>query len=202
MIWTGCRKITAGYIIPRDLKNARSDPEFAASLRRRPEYNRRKYNARLPLSSFDLQRYLPYLLNRAAIRITEAFQRELRKDDLTVVMWRVLAVLWHDGAMRLGALAEATSIEVSTLSRLVTAMQARGLVSRTRSIEDARAVEVDLTAEGRAIAERIVPLALDYEATAIAGMSVEDGNALRRLLIQLYGNLSGLPQSAETSNEA
>ena len=152
------------------------------------------------MSSFDLQRYLPYLLNRAAIRITEAFQRELRKDDLTVVMWRVLAVLWHDGAMRLGALAEATSIEVSTLSRLITSMQARTLVSRTRSTEDARAVEVDLTEEGRAIAARIVPLALDYEATAIAGISGEDGDALRRLLIQLYDNLSGLPQPLDSTD--
>ncbi|MDB5360510.1 MAG: ohrR [Rhodospirillales bacterium] len=145
------------------------------------------------MSSFDLQRYLPYLLNRAAIRITEAFQRELRKDDLSVVMWRVLAVLWHDGAMRLGALAEATSIEVSTLSRLITTMQARMLVSRTRCTDDARAVEVDLTAEGRAIAERIVPMALHYESMALADMSAADGDALRRLLTRLYGNLSDLP---------
>jgi DNA-binding MarR family transcriptional regulator len=154
------------------------------------------------LSSFDLQRYLPYLLNRAAIRITEAFQRELRKDDLSVVMWRVLAVLWHDGSMRLGALAEATSIEVSTLSRLITSMQTRMLVSRTRSTDDARAVEVDLTVEGRAIAERIIPLALQYESTALADMSAADGDALRRLLIRLYGNLSGFPEPPDTSTEA
>jgi DNA-binding MarR family transcriptional regulator len=147
---------------------------------------------RRPLSSFDLQRYLPYLLNRAAIRITEAFQRELRKEDLTVGMWRVLAVLWHDGAMRLGGLAEATSMEVSTLSRLITSMQTRMLVSRTRSTEDARAVEVDLTSEGRAVAERIVPMALEYESTAIAGMSAEDRDALRRLLTELYGHLPAI----------
>lgn len=153
------------------------------------------------MSSFDLQRYLPYLLNRAAIRITEAFQRELRKDDLSVVMWRVLAVLWHDGSMRLGALAGATSIEVSTLSRLITSMQARMLVSRTRSTDDARAVEVDLTAEGRAIAERIVPLALQYESMALAGMSAADGDALRQLLTRLYGNLSELPEPPDLSTE-
>lgn len=154
------------------------------------------------MSSFDLQRYLPYLLNRAAIRITEAFQRELRKDDLSVVMWRVLAVLWHDGSMRLGALAEATSIEVSTLSRLITSMQTRMLVSRTRSTDDARAVEVDLTAEGRAIAERIVPLALQYETMALADMPTADGETLRRLLTLLYGNLSGFPEPRDPSAEA
>jgi MarR family transcriptional regulator, organic hydroperoxide resistance regulator len=154
------------------------------------------------LSSFDLQRYLPYLLNRAAIRITEAFQRELRKDDLSVVMWRVLAVLWHDGSMRLGALAEATSIEVSTLSRLITSMQTRMLVSRIRCTDDARAVEVDLTVEGRVIAERIIPLALQYETMALADMSAAEGDALRRLLTRLYGNLSGLPEPPDTSTEA
>ena len=154
------------------------------------------------IESFDLQRYLPYLLNRAAIRITEAFSRELRQFDLTVVMWRVLAVLWHDGSMWLTELAAATTIEVSTLSRLITTMQSRGLVGRAKSPEDARAVVVDLTEAGRAMTEKIIPTALRYEAAAVDHISDQDRDLLRRLLIQLYGNIGVLEPKPEEGDPA
>lgn len=142
------------------------------------------------MSGFDLQNYLPYLINRAGIRISDHFSVELRRFDLSIAMWRVLASLWHDGPMRLCDLADSTSIEVSTLSRQITGMQRRRLVTRTRATDDARAVEVDFTVEGRAITGQIIPLAAAYENVALQGFTAEEGAALRRLLTQLYRNLA------------
>jgi len=142
------------------------------------------------LSDFDLQSFLPYLINRAGIRMSEAFAVELRRLDLTIAMWRVLAALWHDGAMRLCELAASTSIEVSTLSRQITGMQRRHLVTRTRAADDARAVDVDLTPQGRSVTDKLIPLAVAYEHAALRGVSAEEAALLRRLLIRLYGNLA------------
>jgi len=143
------------------------------------------------VSGFDLQSFLPYLINRAGVRISDHFAVELRHFGLSIAMWRVLASLWHDGAVRLCELADSTSIEVSTLSRQITGMQRRHLVTRTRATDDARAVEVDLTPEGREITARIIPLAAAYETMALQGFSPEDAAMLRRLLTRLYGNLTG-----------
>jgi MarR family transcriptional regulator, organic hydroperoxide resistance regulator len=142
------------------------------------------------LSDFDLQSFLPYLVNRAGVRLSDDFSVDLRRFDLSIGMWRVLAALWHDGAVRLCELAASTSIEVSTLSRQITGMQRRHLVTRTRATDDARAVEVDLTPQGRAITAQLIPLAVAYEQAALEGFSVEDATLLRRLLTQLYGNLT------------
>jgi DNA-binding MarR family transcriptional regulator len=141
------------------------------------------------LSGFDLQAYLPYLINRTGVRISDQFGVELRRFDLTIAMWRVLASLWHDGAMRLSDLSDSTSIEVSTLSRQITGMQQRGLVTRTRATDDARAVDVDFSAEGRAITSRIIPYAVAYETKALQGFGADDAATLRRLLTRLYQNL-------------
>ena len=140
---------------------------------------------------FDLTTYLPYLLNRAGFAASTAFQDALAEFSLTVPAWRVLAVLLHDDRVRVGELAERTSIEFSTLSRLVGALQKRGLVARKPGKDDARVVHVSLTARGRAVAQRLLPEAVALEGRMSAGMSAAELRDLRRLLDKLYDNIRG-----------
>lgn len=146
---------------------------------------------------FDLDDYVPYLLNRAGTRIAASFAQMLRSHDITLPTWRVLAALHDNDGQRMGQLAEQTSIEVSTLSRLVGTMEGRGLAQRTRSAphdgaRDARAVTVHLTRNGRTLTERIVPVALEYENIALAGLTSAETNALKDLLRRLYDNMATL----------
>ena len=104
---------------------------------------------------FDLASYLPYLVNRVGARLAEAFSGELADLRITLPMWRVMAALCQKAGQRVGELAEVTSIEVSTLSRLLRAMERKELVRRARSLEDARTVLVELTDAGVAITSAV-----------------------------------------------
>lgn len=139
---------------------------------------------------FQLGDYVPHLLTRAGISISHNFSRQLDQFGITLPMWRVMAALLDEGEQRLGDLARLTAIELSTLSRIAASMEAKGLVTRRRSGQDARAVLVALTPEGRRSAETIVPHALDSESAAVAGMSDEEVRTLKHLLQRLYGNLA------------
>lgn len=142
---------------------------------------------------FDITDYLPYLLNRAGSRIATAFTDAIRDRDISLPMWRVLAALHHSDGQRIGALAEATSIDVSTLSRLVGAMQRRGLVERRRPDKgDARIVTVSLTEGGRLTTEAILPLAERYERVALSGFTAEEERMLKTMLRRLYTNMADL----------
>lgn len=140
---------------------------------------------------FDLTTYLPYLLNRAGFAASAAFADALAEASLTVPGWRVLAVLLQVERVRVGELAERTSIEFSTLSRLIDALGRRGLVARRPAKDDARAVHVTLTARGRAIARQLLPKAVALEGRMSAGMSSAELHDLRRLLDKLYENIRG-----------
>jgi DNA-binding MarR family transcriptional regulator len=94
----------------------------------------------------NLQTFLPYLLNRAGLRVGLMFSRDIEPFDITLPMWRVMVELRHNGDHRLGELSERTSIDMSTLSRLLVAMQRRNLIVRRRSGVDARALSLTLTA--------------------------------------------------------
>jgi len=133
----------------------------------------------------DLSEYLPYLINRVGSAVSESFGDVLANDALTISMWRVLAVLLHNGPQYMSNLAEQTTVELSTLSRLIGTMQRRGLVARKRSTADGRQVRVTLTARGVALTTRLLPAAAAVEERMIDGMSRSDVTTLRRLLKKL-----------------
>jgi DNA-binding MarR family transcriptional regulator len=141
-------------------------------------------------AKLDLGDYLPYLVNRVGSIIAEQFGAEaLAEHGLSIAMWRVMAVLAANGSQRQIDLAELTSIESSTLSRLVTRLVRMRLVTRSRSTRSNREVAVKLSPKGSALVARLIPIAQDYEAIASAGLSREELAVLKDCLRRIYGNM-------------
>jgi DNA-binding MarR family transcriptional regulator len=132
----------------------------------------------------------------------ELFSRRLEPYQLTLPMYRVMAALWHRDGQRLGDLSEMTSVEISTLSRLVGVMQRKGLLSRTRSDSNARTVEINLTRTGRALVEKLIPLAQRHEEVALTGFDTAEVDTLKKNLITVYRNLDVLDREISEEEAA
>jgi DNA-binding MarR family transcriptional regulator len=139
-----------------------------------------------------LDGYLPYLLNRAGARIASAFGEEMRGLGTSLQAWRVLAALRERDGRRMGDLSTTTSIEVSTLTRLVDNMEKTGLVARRRDANDTRAVLLHVTAAGRRLTRRILPVAERYEEVALKGFAAAEAETLKAALRRLYANMDDL----------
>ena len=141
---------------------------------------------------FDFSEYLPYLINRVGSALVDDFVRmTLARRHLSIAMWRVLAVLSSDGGHRQIDLAAKTSIDVSTLSRVVGRLVKMGVVTRTRSASNSREVVVQLTPKGVTLLAEAIPKAITAERTAISGISAKDLAVVRRSLRRMYQNLAG-----------
>jgi DNA-binding MarR family transcriptional regulator len=143
-----------------------------------------------------LDLYLPYLINRAGVSLAARFGAALRQAGVTLQDWRVLAALREHDSQRLTELAVRTSIEVSTLSRLVGGLEASGLVSRSRDSDDARAIAIRLTADGAAATATLIPAAQSLEREALAGLNEEEITTLKNLLNRIYDNMAAQPPIA------
>ncbi|HEY4170690.1 MAG TPA: MarR family transcriptional regulator [Reyranella sp.] len=139
-----------------------------------------------------LAQYLPYLLNRAGARIAAAFNAEMRQIGASLQVWRVLAALREQDGRRMGDLSKTTSIEVSTLTRLVDNMEKDGLVVRRREAGDARAVSLHVTPRGQRLTQRILPIAERYETVALEGFTAGEIAVLKKALRRLYDNMDAL----------
>jgi len=139
----------------------------------------------------NLPDYLPYLVNRVGAALVARFTADaLEEHGLTIAMWRVLVALSDRGVQRQVDIAGLTSIDVSTLSRLVSRLIAMGLVTRLRSAKSSREVVVRLTAQGEALVGTLIPVARALEKSAIAGLPKGELAAAKTALRRIYANLS------------
>ncbi len=81
------------------------------------------------------------------------FARMLRERGLEVhpAHGRVLFVLWQEGALTVYELAKRVSLNKSTLTNTIDALEAAGLVTRTAVPGDRRKILVEPTAKNRAL---------------------------------------------------
>lgn len=97
---------------------------------------------------------------RRILRAVALHSRELaRQHTLTAPQLICLRELDGRGELSLGELAEAVSLSPATVTGILSRLEARGLVERTRAAEDRRRVTTRLTVEGRKLVRR-TPLPL------------------------------------------
>lgn len=99
--------------------------------------------------AFDLDGFLPYLLNQAAERASRSFQPVYRSAyGMTRTQWRVIANLGRFGAMTARDICAVSHVEKTKVSRAVAALEANGLLAREPSPQDRRAEILSLTQRG------------------------------------------------------
>lgn len=103
-------------------------------------------------SGFDLEDFLPYLLNQAAEAASRGFQDIYRsRYGMTRTQWRVMANLGKFGAMTARDICTISHIEKTKVSRAVAGLEQEGLLARNPSRQDRRAELLSLTDKGLAI---------------------------------------------------
>lgn len=142
--------------------------------------------------SYRFTSSLPYLLNRVGVRMGELFSQRLAEHDLTLPMYRVLVVLRQEGPQRLGDLCAMVTVEMSTLSRLVTSMKRKGLLSRVRPEDNARTVRIDLTKAGQNLADALMPIAAHFEEVGTGTFTDAEIAWLKQALNTINANLQTL----------
>ena len=138
---------------------------------------------------YRLTNSFPYLLNRVGVQMGELFSRRIAGYGVTLPMYRVMAALWETGDQRLGDLAVMTTIEISTLSRLVGEMKRRGLVTRARL-------------KGRTLVEELIPIAIHFEEVAVRDFPSKNISDLKTILAEIYESLKSLEPEIEEANKA
>ena len=149
----------------------------------------------MPKQPFDLENFLPYLLNQAAEATSQAFQAEYRRDyDLSRTQWRVMANLGKFGAMTATDICKISHIEKTKVSRAVAALEARGWLNRRASTEDRRAEILGLTAAGQSVFADLGERALAYDSDLRASLGGALARALDLTLRQLVERFPGVAE--------
>ena len=135
---------------------------------------------------FELQNFLPYLLNQAAEESSLAFQN-IYKDRYGMLRteWRVLFHLGIYGRMTAKEICERSKMHKTKISRAVARLEARRFLTRERGADDRRLEYLELTPAGRKAYDELRAVAMDYDAQLAEAFSKEEVAVLRKLLTHL-----------------
>lgn len=140
-------------------------------------------------AAFDLDTFLPYLLNQAAEATSRAFQVVYKAEySMTRTQWRVLAQLGRGGSMTAAAVCRIAHLEKTRVSRAVTALESRGFLQRLRQTDDRRRESLSLTAAGRDALVCLGQRAADHDRALRAALGRQSARDLTEVLHRLIGN--------------
>lgn len=134
--------------------------------------------------------------------LNRAVQRELgariEENGVAPGAWYILRVLWEEDDITQRDLAHRVGMTEPTAVIALRGIEARGWISRRRSESDQRKIHIRLTAEGRALRERMMPVAHDLNALIGRGLTKDEIRFLRALLRRARANFAFAGHSPPT----
>ena len=118
------------------------------------------------MRQFILANFLPYQLSILASRISRDFSKEyISRFSLNNAEWRIIAHLSQETKpISIREIYQKVGLEKSKVSRAVSKLAKRRLLSKKVNSSDKRLVDLKLTRVGREIIDEMTEIAMDFEA--------------------------------------
>src|SRR3954466_819115 len=124
-------------------------------------------------------------LTRTARSVSQEFERAMADADGSVSTWQVLLLVRSGQWGTQSQLAEAMGVTGATMTHHLNSLEAQGLVRRWRDEGNRRVQQVELTAAGVALFERLREVAVQHDQRLRARLNGAEADQLATLLHKL-----------------
>lgn len=127
-----------------------------------------------------------YQLRVAQIAIFRDFDRVLGRYDITPTLFGALVLIEANSGLKQTELAQAIQLDRSTVVSVIDNLEGRGLVARTRSLDDRRSNSLSLTPKGRSMLGTLRPLVIEHEQRLSRNLRKQEQATLVRALKKIF----------------
>lgn len=135
------------------------------------------------LSASRLTLHIGFWMRRVSNQVSHSFARKLEASGVTVAEWVVLREMYGgDETTSPSAVAELTGLSRGAVSKLISRLLAKRLVTRKESAGDRRYQDIELTAAGVALVPQLASLADENDEEFFGVLSRFERKTLTALL--------------------
>jgi DNA-binding MarR family transcriptional regulator len=133
-----------------------------------------------------LENFMPYRLSVLSLAISQSIATLYsERFSINIMEWRVIAVLSNFNSLSANQICERTNMDKVQVSRAVSSLAKAKLVLRKTDKQDRRKSELRLSAKGKNVYKKIVPLALDWEKKLMSALNAQERKEFDQLLNKL-----------------
>jgi MarR family transcriptional regulator, organic hydroperoxide resistance regulator len=153
---------------------------------------RRRQPRRIEPRLFDLplEKSVGYQVRMTHRALQRYLQAKIGPHGVTLGIWYFLRILWREDGLTQRELSHRIGTREPTTLIAILAMERQGHVARVRDRADRRKRIVTLTAAGRRLEAKLLPVAAEVVNTAVAGFSKRDTALLLKFLSAIQRNLA------------
>jgi DNA-binding MarR family transcriptional regulator len=141
---------------------------------------------------------LAHLVKDATRALVRALQLRLTEHSVSFGHWTFLRILWESDGLTQRQLSEEAGVMEPTTFAAVKAMETLGYVERRRLPGNNKNNHVYLTSEGRALKDRLIPLAEEVNEIAVRDVAAQELAITKKVLLSVIANLA--QDELETEN--
>lgn len=141
-------------------------------------------------NSLKLENQICFPLYAASREIIKQYKSFLDEIDLTYTQYIVMMLLWEKKSMTVKEMGEHLYLDSGTLTPLLKKMEAKRLLTRTRSTKDERNLVVAITDMGEQLKERAI--SVPEKMAQCSSLEPEEAVMLYRILYKILGENRGL----------
>lgn len=134
-----------------------------------------------------LENQICFPLYACSKEVVKRYKPLLDKLDLTYTQYITMMVMWENQHINVKELGEKLYLDSGTLTPVLKTLEKKGYVRRSRSKEDERVLDVEVTADGMELRDRA--LGVPIQMGSCINMSAEDAKKLYELLYKVLGKL-------------
>ncbi|HTH11131.1 MarR family transcriptional regulator [Acidovorax sp.] len=135
-----------------------------------------------------------YLMRKVMSSIRTQADAQLSIHDLTYAQWLPLFKISRCEQTTVASLARDLETDPAAMTRALDRLEAKGLVLRERSTTDRRVVQLALTPEGQAVADKVPAVLADVLNGHLSDFTHDEWQLLLRLLRRMLANGEALRQ--------
>ncbi|HVO14329.1 MAG TPA: MarR family transcriptional regulator [Alphaproteobacteria bacterium] len=133
---------------------------------------------------------LAHLVKDATRGLVRALQMRLTEHAVSFGHWTFLRILWESDGLTQRELSEKAGVMEPTTFAALKAMEKLGYIERRKVPGNRKNVHIHLTETGAALKAKLVPLAEEVNAIAVAGVDPEHIAIARATLLAMIQNLA------------
>lgn len=133
---------------------------------------------------------LAHLVRDASRSFQKSLHLRLAKHGIAFGHWTFLRILWETDGLTQKELSERAGVMEPTTFAAMKAMETLGYIARKQLPGNRKNVYVYLTAKGRALKRKLVPLAVQTNQLAVQGLSAVDVQTARCVMLAMVENLA------------